>query len=288
MQSKYVALATLGAYMLISAYQIVLLVTGKGVAWYAVAKPIEHALIAAALLIIYYRLGGSKLHVSFRMMKKLFLNSRYYILSGLMVLAFGQADRVMIKWMIGDAAMGFYAAAVVCANLTDFVFMALIDSFRPMILKAHAINKEVYEKRISQLYAVVIVMALLQSAVITVIARPMMLILYGEAYAPATNVLRILVWYTAFSYIGSARLIWIQAEGKQKLLWKINFCGAMCNILLNLLLIPLWGIEGAAVASLITQSFVNVGIGYILPSLRDHNKLLLRCIRGWNPPIEGE
>ncbi len=274
--SKYVAAVTLAAYALMSGYQVVLLLTGMSVEWYAAAKTLEHGMIAAALLIVQRWLSGRRLRISFRMMKKLVLNSRYYMLSGLLVLAFGQADRIMIRWMIDDAAMGFYSAAVVCANLTDFVFMAIIDSFRPAILEAHNRDRTAYEEGISGLYSIVIWAALLQSVLITALAGPMVRILYGESYMPAVGALRILVWYTAFSYIGSARLIWIQAEALQRLLWKINLCGALCNIGLNAILIPGWGIEGAAVASLATQMFVNVGIGFILPSLRDHNKLLLR------------
>lgn len=274
--SKYVAIVTLIAYVLMSTYQIILLITGMSVEWYAVAKVLEHGLIAVALLIAYHRLGGGRLRASANVMGRLLRNGRYYMISSLMVLALGQADRIMIKWMIDDAAMGYYAAAVVCANLTDFVFMAIIDSFRPVILEVHNQDKDGYEKRISGLYSLIIYMAVLQSIFITLFSELIIRVLYGGAYISSAGVLRILVWYTAFSYIGSARLIWIQAESLHGMIWKINFCGALCNIILNLIMIPHWGIEGAAVASLITQGFVNVGIGFLIPSMRGHNKLLIR------------
>lgn len=202
------------------------------------------------------------------------------MLANLMVMTFSQADRVMIKTMIGDAAMGFYSAAVVCANATDFIFFAVIDSMRPVILEAKLRDEQAYEKNTSFLYAIVIYFSLFQSVVIAIFARPMVYLLYGAAYGPSVGVLKLLIWYTAFSYIGSARTIWILAEGKQRLLWKINLCGALVNILLNWILIPVWGIEGAAFASLVTQMFTNVGIGFIMPALRKNNELLLR---GANP-----
>ena len=87
------------------------------------------------------------------------------------------------------------------------------------------------------------------------------------------------MWYTAFSYIGSARLIWIYAEGRQRLLCVMNFLGALVNIGLNWILIPIWGVPGAAFASLVTQIFTNVILGWILPSIRQNNVILVRAVR---------
>ena len=42
------------------------------------------------------------------------------------------------------------------------------------------------------------------------------------------------------------------------------------------LLIPIMGISGAAIASIITQFFTNVFVGYLIPAFRPNNKLLVR------------
>lgn len=275
--SRYTAVATLAAYVLVSVYQIIILVAGKGVHWFAIAKTMEYAMIAAALLVIFRKNGSCRLSFSMSMLKKMLGRSWYYMLANLMVMTFSQVDRVMIKMMIDDAAMGFYSAAVVCANATDFIFFAVIDSMRPVILEAKAHDKNEYEKSTIFLYAIITYFSLFQSVAIALFARPMVYLLYGAAYEPAISVLRLLIWYTAFSYIGSARTIWILAEGKHRLLWKINLCGALVNIFLNGLLIPVYGIEGAAFASLVTQMFTNVGIGFIMPALLENNRLLLRA-----------
>lgn len=276
--SKYTAVATLVAYALVSVYQIVILALHKGVHWFAVAKVAEYAMIAAALLVIFRKKGRCRLSFSMPVLKRLWQRSWYYMLSSLMVMSFSQADRIMIKMMIDEAAVGFYSAAVFCANATDFIFIAIIDSIRPLILEAKTQDEGAYERHLSLLYAIVIYLSLAQSVVITVLAKPVVQILYGAAYAPSVPVLQVLVWYTAFSYIGSARTVWILAEGKHKLLWKINLCGAAVNILLNSLLIPRQGIVGAAVASLVTQAVTNVGLGFVLTSLKQNNRYLLRSL----------
>ena len=97
---------------------------------------------------------------------------------------------------------------------------------------------------------------------------------------PAVPALRIVIWYTTFSYLGSVRNIWVLAEGKQSVLWKINLTGAFANVVLNSILIPPLGIIGAAIASLITQFFTNVITGYLFKSIRHSNTIM---IKGLNP-----
>lgn len=88
---------------------------------------------------------------------------------------------------------------------------------------------------------------------ICLVAKPFILILYGETYLPAVGPLRIVVWYTAFSYLGVARNAWMVCENRQKYLKYLYISAAALNIVLNLALIPPWGASGAAAASLITQ-----------------------------------
>ena len=94
--------------------------------------------------------------------------------------------------------------------------------------------------------------------------------------------LRIVIWYVAFSYMGTVRNIWILAQEKQKWLWIINLSGALMNIALNAVMIPIWGGCGAALASVLTQFFANVIIGFILKPIRRNNVLLLK---GLNPML---
>ena len=126
--------------------------------------------------------------------------------------------------------------------------------------------------------ATIILLALLQSAVITLLAKPIIQIMCGSDYGVSVNALRIIVWFSTFSYLGAVRDIWILAEKKQKYLWIINLSGAAANVLLNAVLIPLWGVNGAAAASLITQFFTNVIMGWILRPIRPSNRLMLQSL----------
>lgn len=280
LQSKYSSLVALLAYIIVSVYKIYLLITNKDIYWFAVSNALDYMIIAGLLLIIYRKLGGQRLSFSLKTAKRMFSRSKYYIISSMMVAIFAQTDRIMLKLMIDDAATGYYSAAVTCAGMTGFVFSAIIDSFRPMIFDDKKNGSMQYEKDMCRLYSIIIYLSLFQSVVITAFSKLIINILYGAAYAPAINALRLIVWYTTFSYLGSVRNIWILAEEKQKYLWIINLSGAVANVVLNYMLIPIIGIMGAALASLVTQIFANVIIGFIFRPIRQNNKLMLR---GLNP-----
>ena len=95
-------------------------------------------------------------------------------------------------------------------------------------------------------------------------------------------ILQVLTWFTAFSYIGTVRNIWMLAENQQKYLWIINGIGAIFNILLNFLLIPVLSGVGAAIASVATQFFTNVVVGFILKPIRPNNRLMMQSL---NPRV---
>ena len=278
--AKYSAVVMFLAYVIVSVYKIYLLITSKSVYWFAVTNSLDFGLIGFALLIIYFRKGSTKLTFSFARAKAMLSKSKHYILSSLMVVLFQSTDHIMLTSMSGTAQNGFYTAAITCAGVFQFVYIAVIDSFRPIILNAKKEKEEGYKTYLSQLYCVIIYVAFAQSAVFSVFSKTIIGILYGEDYQAAIQVLRILVWYLAFSYMGSVRNIWILAEQKQKYLWIINLLGAVFNIVLNAVFIPYWGAAGAAFASLLTQIFTNFVFGFLLKPIRENNRILLH---GLNP-----
>ena len=273
--SKYASIVSLVAYLGMSVYKIYILATAKSIYWFAVSNAIDYLLIGIGLLVLFKHFSKGKLRFSRETAIRMFQKSRYYIVSALMVTVFAQTDRVMLKLMIGDSAAGLYSAAVACAGMTSFVFAAIIDSARPSVFESKQKQLSTYEHNIIRVYSVIIYLALCQSVVITLFAEPIIHILYGEAYLDAVPALQIVVWYTTFSYMGSVRNIWILAENKQKYLWMINLSGALMNVFLNFLLIPDWGIIGAAIASLITQFFTNFIVSYIIRPIAYNNKLIL-------------
>ena len=274
LMSKYTSVSMMISYVCVAVFQVIILLTNKNIYLYSLSNSIDFLIISIMLFLAYKKLGGKKLEISVELGKKMLNKSKFYIISGLMVMVFSQTDKIMIKNMIGNEATGFYSAAATCAGMTSFVFAAIMDSVRPVVFEGKKVGQEHFENILCKVYSVIIYSSLAVSFFITIFSPIIIRIMYGTVYDPSINVLRISVWFTTFSYLGTVRDMWILAEGKQKYIWRINLCGALMNIFLNFVLIPFIGINGAAVASLLTQFFTNVILGDILRPIRPNNKIM--------------
>lgn len=276
--SKYTSIIVMTAYLVVSVYKFLLLAFKAPVYWFAVSNAFDTFLISIGMYVCYKRLGGQKFNFDFDTAKRLFSRGKYYIVSSMMVTIFAQTDKIMLKLMLDETAVGYYSAASSCAGMTSFVFVAIIDSMRPVICEKKLIGEDEYKINLTRLYSVIIFLALAQSLFMSVFSKLIILILYGKSYMPSVSALSIIVWFTTFSYIGSVRNIWILIEKKHQYLWIINLSGAILNVILNYILIPGFGVNGAAAASLITQIFTNVIIGYIIKSIRENNKIMASAL----------
>lgn len=86
-----------------------------------------------------------------------------------------------------------------------------------------------------------------------VLARPMIMTLYGESYLPMAPVLMILFASASLGRVGTAFSSVFYSTGKVGILTKITIIWAVLNIALDFLLIPRYGAVGAAVANSATQ-----------------------------------
>ena len=89
--------------------------------------------------------------------------------------------------------------------------------------------------------------------VITISSHLIIDILYGADYASAKGPLMINIWGMVFSCLSYPRSVWIISEDKQKYVKWILLWGMLVNLILNSILIPIVGINGAAFATFSTE-----------------------------------
>jgi len=157
----------------------------------------------------------------------------------------------------------------------------LIEGFRPEVMEMKFKNEKLYLKRFRQLYAIVFWISIAYCLFVTFFAKQIILIVYSEKYIGAVNSLSLIVWYSAFSYFGAINNMYMVSEYKNKWVQITTLSGALCNVALNYLLIPVWGIMGAALASLLTQFVANFAILWIVKDLRPgfYNMMRGICLR---------
>ena len=276
LKSRYTAIAALIAYIITSLYRVVLMVKGQNVVPFALATVVDYIALALLQAIFYKKCQGQKLSFSWEYGKELLSRSKHFILSGMMVAIYGQTDKLMLKQMLDITETGFYSTATAVNQMWCFILLAINNSMYPSIMEAHkAGDEQLFKRRNRQLYAIVFYVSMAAAVAFNIFAELVIWILYGEAYMPAAMPLRIVSWYTAFSFLGSARNAWIVSKNQQKHLFKVYAMAAAGNVVLNYCLIPVWGASGAAAASLITQILTGFVLPFFIKGLRENAILML-------------
>lgn len=275
LQSKITTIIQSMAYVVMSLYRVIILILNKDVTWFAFAVSLDTIVIAVLLLYSYSKNKEKNFSFSFIWVKKLLSQSWPFILSGIMITVYGQMDKIMIGEMMDKTSVGLYSIAITITGLWSFIPIAFLDSARPLIMEAKTVNQELYVLRLKQLYCFIIWLSFAYALAMSIMSKLVIYILYGEQYIGAQSALVITVWYCAFSYLGAAKNIWIICEGKMKYETIFTLSGAILNIVLNYFMIPLYGIVGAAVATLVTQIVTNFVVMFFFSETRENAKLIV-------------
>ena len=278
LQSKYAEIAATIAYVTMSIYMIIMLLAKKDVIWFSASKSVEFLMLSFFLYLVYKKKNGQKLLIKKETGIKLLRDSYHFIISGMMVALYNSTDRFMLKQMLSESDVAYYTTAVTISGLCAFLLSAIIQSFAPIIIEAKQRDEKIYLKRNKELYAIIFYISISISVFIALFAKPIIHLLYGNAYLLASTPLIILTWYTAFSYLGVARDTWIVCEKKQRYSKYIYIIAALVNILINYITIPIYGASGAAFASLITQIGTILIFPILFKELRPNIKLIAEAI----------
>lgn len=256
---KYPSFALIIALLLSSSLRIILIVIEADVVYFSAASLVNSACHGIFLLIFFKRKNKTVLlkKVRFDLIYSLLQESWPLILSGILILIYTRIDQIMIKFYLDETFVGQYAASVRVTETTYLLAGIITTSFFPALLHAKKKSLAEYKKRLQLLSDALLMLAVAVSLLYLVVGKPIFVFFFGSEYTPASEVLQIHIWSTVFIYLGLLYSRWLIAEKRQIVTLLRTFLGAVINILLNLLLIPRYGINGAAVATLAAQFFAS-------------------------------
>jgi PST family polysaccharide transporter len=258
-QSRYVVWAKNGAFILVAMVKIALIFTHAPLEAFVCAA-VGEIILGAGGLIIAYRAAGGSLR-SWRWdrsrAKSLLGDSWPLILSGVAIGVYMRIDQLMLGEMIGNHAVGLYSAAIRVSELWYFIPVAIASSVFPSIIEAKKISEELYMEKIAKLFRLMSLLSLSIVIPLTFLSGYVIRILYGTGFSGAGTVLAVHIWSAVFVFLGVAQGPWTLNEGLMKLSLQRTIIGAVANVILNLVLIPVYGIVGAAIATLISQALTS-------------------------------
>ncbi len=262
-QSKFSVYAMNLAFLIITLVKIALLVVHAPLIAFGMAGLAE-VVLSTIMLIALFRFNHLSIkHWRFvpHIATALLRNSWPLMLSSMAIMIYMRIDQIMIGQMLGDKDLGLFAAAVRISEVWYFVPMAIVSSVFPTIVMSEGKNEVLRYQRLQKLFNLMAFLGISVAIVMTFASGQIVHILFGDQYAASASVLAIQTWAGVFVCLGVASSSWLTAENLQKYSFYRTLIGAAVNVSLNFVLIPNYGIVGAAVATVISQGVSVFSIG---------------------------
>jgi O-antigen/teichoic acid export membrane protein len=163
-----------------------------------------------------------------------------------------RVDIVMMDWLSSKFEIGIYSKGAV---LTQYLWQV------PMLLGtivfargSRAVDKQAFSLKVCQLLRVSLILIGLGSLVLVVLARPIVLLLFGEPFLPSMNVMIWLMPGVLLLTVFKVLNMDMSSQGKPWFAMRSMVPALIINVLLNFLWLPTYGSIGAAMASTVSYS----------------------------------
>jgi O-antigen/teichoic acid export membrane protein len=269
--SKFVSICKMTQLFISSLLKLYFIFTGAELIYFVLITLVDQITLSLSLYIAYrfQKLGSFYGHFNTAIAKRLLKDSWPLIFSGLLVTIYMRIDQIMIKEMLGAQEVGLFAAAVRLSEVWYFIPSIITASLFPSIVNAKKNSQAMYLQRLQKLSTLMTWLAIVIALPMTFASDLVVSLLYGHYYQGAGAVLAIHIWGAVFVFLGVASGVFFTVENYTKKSLYRTSLGALSNILLNLVLIPRYGINGAATATLLSQFIANFLYDFFDTSVRD-------------------
>jgi O-antigen/teichoic acid export membrane protein len=242
---------------LVIALTVLLLALGTGMWGYLAAQIINNVIVVTLLVALAWKLTPARARFSFSALPPLDSEIKSFTAAvfGMNVVDFlsTQADKILLGLYLNARVLGIYVLASTLSAFIPIILQSVNQIFAPVIADLHAQGRQdVLEKLFQTLTKWILGLTLPLGFVMIIFALPLMR-LFGPDFAVGWPVLVIgAVGQLVNCGVGSVGYLLLMS-GNQRKLVKVQFAMAGVSILLNVALIPVLGIVGAASAA----AFVN-------------------------------
>lgn len=177
----------------------------------------------------------------------------YLTLTSLSFILFAKIDVLMISYFLSIEFVGYYAIASDISKHAIIISMPFILGVVPLFVQDEK-PRILFIRSLRKLFLV----NLLLFVSIIICSRHIIMFIYGERYLPVVPVLRILAIYPLFAVMQVFVQKILILYDKTKQIFSFGLCAVALNIVLNALLIPLYNIMGAAIATIASYIIWNI------------------------------
>jgi len=184
------------------------------------------------------------------------------------------ATQAMLPWILTDASAGQFAAAYMFVDLALLVPTALTTNLVPVLARKARESSEALSEACRQGIKIMVTGVLPISAIVAAVARPMFAaVLPGNAsYEVSARVLEIVIWTCSLQAVDQVMASAIVARGRPDLDLRTLSVGAVSLVVLQVALIPRFGVTGAGAGFLLGMSIALttrfILVGKQIPDIR--------------------
>ncbi len=262
-ESKYVAWVNMTMVIISALIKIVLILYKADLIYFAGVYVVENCITAIGYGYFYYR---SKLKITnwkfdFETARSLLSRSWFLIIGTIATAIYMKIDQVMIKDFMGEREVGLYSAAVKTCSIWLFVTVVITQSLFPSLVAAKKRDQKLFLDRLQKLYDLLIKIAIGASIIYSLFADVIIRFLFGVEYQESSGIMTIYIWSVVFVFLSNGSWGFYLNENLEKFSSIRLIIGAIINVVLNVFFIDIFGLLGAAYATLISYAisgyFVN-------------------------------
>jgi len=279
-ESKYIVQVQMLATMAGNVIKVGLVLNGAPLVWFAWVILLNAMFNASGFLFNYRRKDGSPLKWKFNkvLSLKILRESWPLAIHGVALLTQARIDQVMLGRLINNAEVGQYSVALRFIEIFAFTPIILVNTFMPALSKAKTISEELYHNRLINFYRLMFLMFIVVAVPIFFLAEDTIVFLYGDEYKPAGVLLSLFSIRLFFTNMGVAKSVYTVNESLFKYSLLCTILGAITNIGINLILIPVYGSIGALIATVVSFSLSDFIVDLFYKKTRKNQYMIFRGI----------
>jgi len=256
LEQRFAVLARSAAFLVFAGIKVALLIRHAGLMAFAWATLAEVILGSALLLATYQVRHGAVRAWQARasVVAQLLRDSWPLTLAAVVVVVYMKMSQVIVGDRLGQRALGIFSAATRLSEVWYFLPVVVTTSILPLLVSARSRGLASFHRQLQRLYDVLAWMSLAVAAVVTFLADWIVATVYGAQYEGAGEILAIQIWAAVFVYLGVASSQYLLAENLTRVAFLRTALGALVNVIATWMVVPMWGVRGAALASVLAYA----------------------------------
>lgn len=229
------------------------------------------ALVFAFSIFIAYRIKYAVSFLSrfkFSIAKSLLKDSWPLLLSTVVVLIYQRLDQILIKNMLDDRSLGVYTAALKFTDSFYFIPMILTNSLATALINAKKNNVKLYRARLKRIYFLVLLISISIAVTIYFLSNILIQTFYGNEFKEAGGLLSMHAITLVLVGMGIVVTRWYIIENRPHIVFYNTLAGAMVSLIANFVLIPIYGLKGAVIASVLSHFTAAYAMNFVWQETR--------------------